>query len=227
MSKILVLLSGCGVYDGSEIHESVLTLLALDKAGLSYQCAAPNIDQHHVLDHTNGEEMDQKRNVLVEAARIARGDIKDLAQVHASDYAGLAIPGGFGAAKNLTKWAFSGPDGEINGEVKRVINEFVSIGKPVAAMCMAPTVVAKALADSGVKAHLTVGTTEEVSPYDIAAISSGMEAIGAVAEMHAVKNISIDEDNKIVTAPCYMMEASISEMNIGIEKAIGQLAAWL
>ena len=171
--------------------------------------------------------MDERRNVLVEAARIARGDIKDLTEVRASDYDGLAIPGGFGAAKNLTNWAFSGPDGEINAEVKRIVNEFVSLGKPVAAMCMGPTVVAKALAESSIKAHLTVGTTEEASPYDIAALSGGMEATGAIAEMRDVKSIAVDEANKIVTAPCYMMEASISQMNVGIEKAIQQLAAWV
>lgn len=225
--KIGVLLSGCGVYDGSEIHEAVLTLLALDKAGLEYVCIAPNVPQHHVIDHRTGEEMNETRNVLTEAARIARGNILDLAEVTADQLDGLAIPGGFGAAKNLTTWAFSGPDGEINDEVKRIINEFVTAGKPIAAMCMGPTVVAKALQGTNTKATLTVGSTEAASPYDIAAVSGGMEAAGAVAEMHTVDEIAIDQTHKIVTAPCYMMEASISQMNVGIEQAVAQLVKWL
>lgn len=224
--KIGVLLSGCGVYDGAEIHESVLTLLALDKAGAEYVCLAPNVQQHHVVDHLTGNEMNETRNVLTEAARIARGDIKDLAEVTANQLDGLAIPGGFGAAKNLTTWAFSGPDGEINTEVKRIINEMVTAGKPIAAMCMGPTVVAKALQGTETHATLTVGSTEAASPYDIATVSGGMEAAGAVAEMHTVEEIAIDAEHKIVTAPCYMMEASISEMNTGIEKAIAQLMEW-
>lgn len=224
--KIGVLLSGCGVYDGAEIHESVLTLLALDKAGAEYVCMAPNVQQHHVVDHLTGNEMNETRNVLTEAARIARGDIKDLAEVTADQLDGLAIPGGFGAAKNLTTWAFSGPDGEINAEVKRIINEMVAAGKPIAAMCMGPTVVAKALQGSTTHATLTVGSTEAASPYDIAAVSGGMEAAGAVSEMHTVDEIAIDTEHKIVTAPCYMMEASISEMNAGIEKAVAQLMKW-
>lgn len=224
--KIAVILSGSGVYDGSEIHEATLTLLALDKAGAEYVCLAPNIDQHHVVNHLTGDEMNETRNVLVEAARIARGNIKDIAEVSADEFDGLAIPGGFGAAKNLTKWAFSGPDGEINADVKRLINEFVLANKPVAAMCMGPTVVAKALEQSGIKSTLTVGTTEAPSPYDIAAVSGGMEKAGAVAQMVTVDNVVIDTRNKIVTAPCYMMEASIAEMNVGIEKAVDQLMAW-
>lgn len=227
MKKIGVILSGSGVYDGSEIHEATLTLLAIDKAGAEYLCMAPNIDQHHVVNHITGDEMNEKRNVLVESARIARGEIKDIAHVKAEDLDGLSIPGGFGAAKNLTKWAFSGPDGEINAEVKRLINEMVLAGKPIVAMCMGPTVVAKALQESGIKTQLTVGTTEAPSPYDIAAVSGGMEKAGAVAEMRTVDNIAIDETNKIVTTPCYMMEASISEINEGIEKAVKQLMKWV
>lgn len=226
MKKIGVILSGCGVYDGSEIHEATLTLLALDRAGVEYICMAPNVEQHHVVNHITGDEMDEKRNVLVESARIARGEIKDIAHVKVADIDGLAIPGGFGAAKNLTKWAFSGPEGDINPEVKRLINETVEAGKPIAAMCMGPTVVAKALEGSSTTAHLTVGTTEASSPYDIAAVSGGMEQAGAIAEMRTVDNIAIDEANKIVTAPCYMMEASISEINEGIEKAVKQLVEW-
>lgn len=221
--KIGVLLSGNGVYDGSEIHESVFTLLAIDENRGEAVCFAPNINQHHVVNHISGEEMNETRNVLTEAARIARGAISDLAEVSSEGLDALVIPGGFGAAKNLTKWAFSGPDGEINADVKRIINDFAQAKKPIVGLCMGPTVVAKALEDAGLKQHLTVGTTEEASPYEIAAISGGMEKVGAVAEMKSIREISIDEDNKIITAPCYMMEGSITDVRNNIKQAIDQL----
>ncbi len=221
--KIGVLLSGNGVYDGAEIHESVFTLLAIDENRGEAVCMAPNIDQHHVVNHLTGEEMDEKRNVMVEAARIARGAVSDLAEVKADGLDALVIPGGFGAAKNLTKWAFSGPDGEINADVKRIINEFVAAKKPVVGLCMGPTVIAKALEGAGLKERLTVGTTEEASPYEIAAISAGMEKTGAVAEMRTVREIAVDKENRIITAPCYMMEASITEIRENIKQAIDQL----
>ena len=221
--KVGVLLSGNGVYDGSEIHESVFTLLAIDENRGEAVCFAPNIDQHHVVNHISGAEMEEKRNVLVEAARIARGAISDLADVSYSDLDALVIPGGFGAAKNLTKWAFSGPDGEINSDVKRIINEFAEAKKPIVGLCMGPTVIAKALEDAGKKQHLTVGTTEEASPYEIDAISAGMEKVGAVAEMKTIREIAIDTDNRIITAPCYMMEGSITDIRNNIKQAIEQL----
>lgn len=221
-----VLLSGSGVYDGTEIHEAVLTLLNIEQNGAEWVGLAPDIDQHHVVNHLNGEEMDEKRNVLIESARIARGNVKNLKDVKADDLDGLAIPGGFGAAKNLTKWAFDGPDGDIDPEVKRIINEVVLANKPIAAMCMGPTVIARALQDSGIKTTLTVGTTEKPSPYDIAGVSGGMEKAGATAEMVPVEEIVIDDKNKIVTAPCYMMEADIMGINKGLQKAIKQLVDW-
>lgn len=221
--KIGVLLSGNGVYDGSEIHESVFTLLAIDENRGEAVCMAPDIQQHHVVNHITGNEMPEKRNVLVEAARIARGAITDLAEVTADQLDALVIPGGFGAAKNLTTWAFNGPDGEINTDVKRIINEMVSSSKPIVGLCMGPTVIAKALEGVGLNEHLTVGTTEEASPYEIDAISVGMEKAGAVAEMKTVHEISVDSQNRIITAPCYMMEASISDIRENIKQAIDQL----
>jgi enhancing lycopene biosynthesis protein 2 len=225
MSKplIAVLLSGCGVYDGSEIHEAVLTLLNIDKEGGEYQCIAPNTQQHHVINHITGEEQKETRNVLVESARIARGNVKDIKEVSVTDFAALAIPGGFGAAKNLTKWAFSGPDGEIHAEVKSLIIEFVKAGKPIIALCMGPTVIAKALEGTEYHAQLTVGNTKEKSPYDIAAISAGMEKAGAVATMTNVHDFTVDENLNIISSPCYMMEASIYEINFGVSKAIKRL----
>lgn len=221
--KIGVLLSGNGVYDGSEIHESVFTLLAIDENRGEPICFAPNINQHHVINHRTGDEMSESRNVLTEAARIARGAISDLAEVTHDDLDALVIPGGFGAAKNLTTWAFSGPDGEINTDVKRIINEFVEAKKPIVGLCMGPTVIAKALEDAELNENLTVGTTEEASPYEIDAISAGMEKVGAVAEMKTIREIAVDENNRIITAPCYMMEGSITDVRNNIKQAIDAL----
>jgi enhancing lycopene biosynthesis protein 2 len=223
MKKIAVILSGCGVYDGAEIHESVFSLLCIAQKGASYQCFAPDINQHHVVNHSNGEEMTETRNVLVEAARIARGNIKNLDQYNPADFDGLVIPGGFGAAKNLTKWAFSGPDGEINSYVKQAIIKTHASKKPIAALCMAPAVVARAFKGSNIKASVTVGTTTEKSPYDIAAVSQGLNAAGAVAVMKTIREIETDEANKIVTAPCYMMDAGIMDVYNNTRQAIDAL----
>jgi len=218
--KTAVILSGCGVYDGTEIQEAVFTLLAIQQQGGTYQCFAPDIDQHHVINHITGEEMPEKRNVLVESARIARGDIKPLTKFDAADFDALFIPGGFGAAKNLTKWAFSGPQGEIDPGVAAAIRQTVQAGKPVCGLCMGPTVIAKALENNVKGTHVTVGTISEKSPYDIAAISQGVNATGAVAEMKSVSEICIDAQHKIVTAPCYMMEAGIDEVFQNIQQAV-------
>ncbi|ALG67051.1 isoprenoid biosynthesis glyoxalase ElbB [Beggiatoa leptomitoformis] len=216
--KIGVLLSGCGVYDGSEIHEAVLTLLALDRLGVTVQCIAPDSEQYHVINHLNGAEMVEKRNVLVEAARIARGHIQALQLVNSTDLDGLILAGGFGAAKNLSQWAFAGADGHVLPAVQQLIVEMVQAKKPIAALCIAPVVVAKALQGSGITTTLTVGTTEASSPYDIAGISAGLNSAGAEAVMMTVDGIVIDKVNKIITSPCYMMEASIAQVFIGIEK---------
>ncbi|MBB3839472.1 enhancing lycopene biosynthesis protein 2 [Runella defluvii] len=223
MKKIGVLLHGSGVFDGSEIHESVFTLLAIAEAGAEAVCFAPNVNQHHVLNHTTGEEMPEIRNVLVESARIARGNIKDIVDIQASELDGLVMPGGFGTAKNITKWAFEGPDGPILESVKNLIVELVAQGKPIAGLCMSPTTIAKALEGTAYHAHLTVGTPNEASPYEIAAISAGMESIGQVATMASVREIVVDEKLKIVTAPCYMMEANIVEVRDNIKQAVDAL----
>ena len=207
--KFGVVLSGSGVYDGSEIHEAVLLLLAINELGHEYECFAPNIQQHHVVNHLTGEEMEEQRDVLIESARIARGEVRALAEAQADELDALVLPGGFGAAKNLSTWAFDGPKASINEEVKRIINEMVMAGKPIGAVCMGPTVVAKALQESGIQTTLTVGTTEQSSPYDIKGISEGMEATGATAVMKFKDEIAIDKENKIVSAPCYMMDTDI------------------
>ncbi|MCS6980508.1 MAG: isoprenoid biosynthesis glyoxalase ElbB [Flavobacteriales bacterium] len=224
MKKVAVLLSGAGVFDGAEIHESVLTLWALDKRGFTYQVFAPDVWQHHVINHLNGEEMPEKRNVLVESARISRGNSKNLAEYQASDFDGLVLPGGFGVAKNLTKWAFQGPDGDILPEVRRAIRETVDAGKPILGLCMGPAAIAKALEGSVVKPLLTVGSTEAASPYDIAGVSAGLEKTGARPVQRTVREIAVDEAHKIVTAPCYMMEARISEVASNIDQAVEAFA---
>ncbi|MCC5915958.1 MAG: isoprenoid biosynthesis glyoxalase ElbB [Cryomorphaceae bacterium] len=221
--KIGVLLHGCGVYDGTEIHEAVLTLLAIREAGHDYVCFAPDKKQHHVIDHTKGEEMNETRNVLVESARIARGEIKALKVKSADEIDALVMPGGFGTAKNFTQWAFSGPDGDIDPLVSDFLLSVHGQGKPIAALCMSPTTLAKAFQDSEVSATLSVGSTDESSPYDIAAISGGMESVGMKTEMKTVQEISVDAENKIICAPCYMMDADILEVRNNIKKAIEAL----
>lgn len=218
--NIAVLLHGSGVYDGTEIQEAVFSLLAIAEAGASYQCIAPNVNQHHVLNHLDGSEMKESRNVLIESARIARGDVLDLAEISVDDYDALVMPGGFGTAKNISKWAFEGPDGPILPEVQDLIRAFVNQAKPIAALCMSPTTIAKALQGSGLAAKLSVGSAVEASPYDIAAISTGMESIGMQAQSKTVAELSIDQELKIICAPCYMMEASILEVQANIKQAV-------
>ena len=220
MKKVAVILSGSGVYDGSEIHESVISLLELEKAGSSYECFAPGLEQHHVVNHLNGEEMKESRNVLVEAARIARGAIKDLSHLDSSKFDGLHMPGGFGVAKNYTKWAFEGPNGSIVQAVKEIILAFRNSDKAILALCMSPTVIAKAFENSDHHIQLTVGSNSEASPYDIAGISEGMKSIGASPENKAVHEFSIDPKNKIISTPCYMMEASMLDIQQGISKSV-------
>lgn len=223
MKKIAVILSGCGVYDGAEIHESVLTLLAIAEHGAEAICFAPNANQHHVINHLNGEEMKEHRNILVEAARIARGSIQALDQFDVDNVDGLVIPGGFGTAKNLTQWAFSGPDGEIRADVAAAIRAMADKKKPIVALCMGPVVVAKALEHMDVHPQLTVGTNQEGSPYEIEIISQGIEKTGANAVMKSIKEIAIDADARIISAPCYMMEASILDVRNNIKQAIAAM----
>ncbi|MCS6821503.1 MAG: isoprenoid biosynthesis glyoxalase ElbB [Microscillaceae bacterium] len=221
--KVAVLLSGAGVYDGAEIQESVFALLALEKHGAEAQCVAPNIEQHHVINHLTGEEMPEKRNVLVEAARIARGKIKSLSEVSPSEFDALFMPGGFGTAKNFTKWAFEGAKGAILPEVANFIRAMHQNRKPIAAVCMAPTVVAKALEGTGVKVKITVGTTQAASPYDIESVNLGISETGAEAVACNVGEFALDAENLIVTSPCYMMEASILEVFLGVENTVIKL----
>jgi enhancing lycopene biosynthesis protein 2 len=225
--KIAVLLHGSGVYDGTEIQEAVLSLLAIEELGHSYQCLAPDIQQFHVVNHLNGEAMNETRNVLVESARIARGNVLNLKEVDLHSFDALLMPGGFGTAKNFTNWAFEGPSSSIIPEVKDFLQGCVEHKKPIVALCMSPTTLAKAFQNTELRLELSVGTTAEPSPYDIKGISAGMESTGALVQMKSVKEISIDIKNRIICAPCYMMEASLLEVRDNIRHAIAELESLL
>lgn len=218
--KFGILLSGSGVYDGAEIQESVMAMLAITEAGHDYQCISINQEQHHVVNHLNGEEMQESRNMMTEAARIARGDVKEIGDISPADIDALVIPGGFGSAKNFTKWAFLGPEGEILDAVKLLIVNMINVGKPVCALCVSPVVVAKALEGSSIQASMTLGSDQESSPYDIPGFNAGIESVGAQAAMKTIREINIDSTNKIVTAPCYMMDANILEIRNNVKQAI-------
>lgn len=211
--KIGVLLSGCGVYDGSEIHETVITLLALDRAGVEAVCMAPDIDQMHVINHQTGDvAKGETRNVLVESARIARGAVRDLAQVKAGDLDALILPGGFGAAKNLSTFAVDGPDCQINPDVARLIREMHAAKKPIAAICIAPTIVARVLGDDKVAHELTIGDNQDVA--------GAMSRMGASHIRCPVEEFVVDKANKLVSSPAYMLAGSIAEAAAGIEKTV-------
>lgn len=213
--KVGVLLSGSGVNDGSEIHESVLTMLFLDRSDTEIILMAPNIDQMHVINHYTGQEMDEFRNVLVESARIARGNIKDMAEISGDDLDALIIPGGFGVAKNLSDYAMSGPECSINPDVYRLISEMILLKKPIGAICIAPTMMAKILAEQNQSATMTIGK-DKTTAKDI-------EAMGSTHKECLVEEIVIDEVNNIVTTPAYMDAKNISKAAEGIEKLVKQI----
>jgi enhancing lycopene biosynthesis protein 2 len=221
--RIGVLLSGCGVYDGAEIHESVFTLLAIEELGATAVCIGVDRPQHHVINHSTGEEMPESRNMLVEAARIARGKIRELGSVTIRDIDGLVIPGGFGSAKNLTTWAFAGPQCDILPPVRQFLQELVQAGKPIAALCVSPVVVAKALQGTGVDATMTLGSNAAPSEYDIAGFSAGLKATGASVAMKRKDEVQVDRQNKIVSAPCYMMETDLVTLRKNILDAVSAL----
>jgi enhancing lycopene biosynthesis protein 2 len=206
--RFAIILSGCGNKDGAEIHESVMTLWAIHKQGAEYQCFAPDIDQHHVLNFITGHEMDEKRNVLVESARIARGDIKNLKDYNAGDYDGLIIPGGLGVAKNLSTFAFDGPHCMVNRDVERAVRDTAAQSKPIGALCIAPAIIAKIMGDVTV----TIGQ----DPGTEAAIIK----MGASHEKTTHGEIVIDKNNKLVTTPCYMLDARVDQIGEGAENLI-------
>ncbi|KPK00453.1 MAG: isoprenoid biosynthesis protein [Desulfobacterales bacterium SG8_35] len=206
--KFAVILSGCGNKDGAEIHESVMTLWAIHKHGAEYQCFAPDIPQHHVLNFITGQEMAESRNVLVESARIARGNIKNLTDYKAADYDGLIMPGGLGGAKNLSTFAFDGPDCEVNEDVARAVKETAAQKKPIGALCIAPAIVAKILGNVTV----TIGQDKSTE--------AALIRMGAVHEKTSHGEIAIDKQNKVVTTPCYMLDARVDQIGTGAENLV-------
>lgn len=221
--KIGVLLSGCGVYDGAEIQESVLTLLSIEEIGATAVCISVDKPQHHVINHLTGEEMNESRNMMTESARIARGEVTNILDINPADIDALVIPGGFGSAKNFTDWAFNGPDGIILPEVKLLLVNLINIGKPIAALCVSPVVLSKAIEGSNLSPKMTIGTDQEKSPYDIQGFSEGLQKTGTSTKMKSIREILVDTENKIVTAPCYMMDASILDIRKNIRSAIEAL----
>ncbi|QLR45612.1 isoprenoid biosynthesis glyoxalase ElbB [Enterobacter sp. RHBSTW-00994] len=212
MKKIGVVLSGCGVYDGAEIHESVLTLLALARHGAEVICFAPDKNQVDVINHLTGEVMPETRNVLTEAARIARGNIQPLAQANATALDALIVPGGFGAAKNLSTFASQGSECHVDSELKALALAMHSAGKPLGFICIAPAMLPKIF---DFPLRLTIGTD-----IDTAEI---IEDMGGEHVPCPVDDIVVDEDNKIVTTPAYMLAQNIVEAATGIEKLVDRV----
>ena len=213
-TKVAVILSGCGVYDGSEIHESVLTLLALARAGTDVTCIAPDIAQRHVIDHSKGEEMvDEDRNVMTEAARISRGEITPLDSVMANDFDAFVYVGGFGVAKNLSSYAFDGANYDVDPAVLDLIQAAHSAGKPQGFMCIAPVLAARALGQN--KVQLTIGNDADTA--------AALESKGARHVNCAVDSIVVDQANRIVSTPAYMLAESITEAEKGINQLVESL----
>lgn len=209
--QVAVILSGCGVYDGAEVHESTLTLLALDRAGASYQCFAPDIDQMHVINHISGEEMAETRNVLIESARIARGAVKPLSDFKASDFDAIMFPGGFGGAKNLCNFAVKGADCDVNSDVEKAVKSMVAADKPIGALCIVPAMIAKILEG----ATVTIGQDDDTA--------KAIESMGAqhIKTMHG--GVIRDDRYKLVTSPCYMLDSTVSQIADGAENAVKAL----
>ncbi|MCJ8169560.1 isoprenoid biosynthesis glyoxalase ElbB [Atopomonas sediminilitoris] len=215
MSKpVAVILSGCGVFDGAEINETVLTLLRLEQQGATYQCFAPNVAQHHVINHLNGEAMAETRNVLVEAARICRGAIRDVAELAVDDFAAVILPGGFGVAKNLSNFAFAGADCTVQADVLAALKAFAAAGKPVGLECIAPALAAKIF---GPGVRCTIGNDADTA--------AAVTASGAHHQSCVVSDIVEDSQCKLVTTPAYMLAGSLVEAAQGINKLVDRVLA--
>jgi len=213
MSKVGVILSGCGVFDGSEVQEASAALIALAQHGIEYRCMAPDTDLA-VVDHIKGEETGETRNVLVESARIARGEIDDLKDVKGTDYDAFILPGGFGAAKNLCTFATEGAGCSVNPEVDRVLKEANDAGKPIGFICIAPAIGAKVFGDRGVKVTIghDAGTAEAINKTGATHIES--DATGVV----------VDDSMNVVSTPAYMEAANPAQVFEGISALIKNIA---
>ena len=213
--SIAVILAGCGNKDGAEIHESTLTLWAIHRHGANYQCYAPDRKQHHVLNHITGEEMAEERNVLIEAARIARGNIRSLARFDEKEHDILIIPGGFGAAKNLCTYAFDGPDCTVDETVARAVKAMYQAKKPIGALCIAPVILARLLPDIVV----TTGQDPQTA--------GNIKQMGGRHQQTTHGEIAVDTANRIVTTPCYMLDARVDQIGEGADKLVAALLKML
>ncbi|EOD78972.1 Sigma cross-reacting protein 27A [Grimontia indica] len=212
MKKVAVILAGCGVYDGAEIHESVLSLLAIEQAGASWHCFAPDVDQHHVINHAAGEESGETRNVLVEAARIARGDVKPLSELNVNEFDALLLPGGFGVAKNLSTFATSDEEMEIEKEVLRVCKAFAIAEKPAGYVCISPVLIPKVY---GPGAKGTIGNDPQTA--------AAFNAMGGEHIDCPVDDFVLDQSRRLLSTPAYMLATSVSQANAGISKLVSKL----
>jgi enhancing lycopene biosynthesis protein 2 len=199
----------------------VLTLLEIERMGAQAICIGINSKQHHVINHLTGEEQPQERNMLEEAARIARGQIIPIEQIVPADLDALIIPGGFGSAKNFSTWAFAGPQGQILPEVKLLLVNMYNVGKPIVALCVSPILLALALPEKALE--LTLGNSQEASPYDISAFHAGLNQLGATAQECQLGDVHVDVVNRIITAPCYMLEAKLLDIQSNIANALKAL----
>ncbi len=212
VKKIAIVLSGCGVYDGSEIYEVVLTLLSIEKAGAQFKCFAPDITQHHVIDHISGKEINQTRNVLTESARIVRGNIQCLEELSPAEFDGIIIPGGFGVAKNLSDFAFKSSNLTILPKLESIIREFNEHSKPIGLICIAPALSGKVFNGD---VRFTIGQDQNTA--------NAIEKTGAQHVTSKVNEIVIDEQAKLVTTPAYMLASSITEAEKGITKLVNKI----
>lgn len=213
MKKVAVVLAGCGVEDGSEIHESVVTLLNLKRNNAEYTCFAPNKEQYHVINHKTSKSIEnENRNMMVESARISRGEIKDLKEYNPDDFDALIFPGGFGVAKNLFTYAVDGVECEIDPVVEKAILDTREANKTIGAICISPLLVARAFKDSNIKPKVTVGTGKD--------LINAVKKMGGIPEKREVDEICYDDVNKIVSTPAYTIAKDISEAASGIEKLI-------
>jgi enhancing lycopene biosynthesis protein 2 len=206
--KFAVILAGCGVFDGSEIHEAVCVLLAIEKSGSEYECFAPDVNQYHVINHLTGKAEKEVRNVLIESARIARGKVNKLKEFNPKNFDAIVFPGGFGVAKNLCTFAFDGPDCLVNPETESVIIKAHEAGLPIGAVCISPVILAKVLG----KGTLTIGNDVDTA--------NAIENMGAIHQNTSGSEIVVDKENKIVTSPCYMLNSPISVIAQGAENVI-------
>ena len=211
--KIAIILSGCGVYDGSEIYESTLTFLAIEHNNSTYQCFAPDIEQNHVINHLTGEVAEgESRNVLVESARLARGNCKPLTDLNADEYDGLVFPGGFGVAKNLCNFAEKGADAEINEQVYNAARAFADAKKPVGFICIAPALVPM-IYKAGVE--LTIGSDQQTAET--------LNQMGARHVECSVDDFVVDLVKHVVSTPAYMLAENLTQAQEGIQSLVTEL----